>query len=84
VQIACPRQQPDVREIPFLDFTSGYVQRALPILPKQGDRAPWKLHQNYALDRLALKLGKVADGVMQFARADAQAVPPRSLTKEVA
>ena len=84
VHIATPHSQPDVAEIPFLDFTSGYVQRALPILPKQGDRAPWKLHQNYALDRLSLKLGKVEDGVMHFARADAMAVPPRSLTREVA
>jgi cation diffusion facilitator CzcD-associated flavoprotein CzcO len=83
-EIATPRQQPDVKEVPFLDFTSGYVQRALSILPKQGDRAPWKLHQNYALDRLALKLGKVDDGVMQFSRATDLAAPARSLTRQAA
>jgi cation diffusion facilitator CzcD-associated flavoprotein CzcO len=83
-QIATPRQQPDVKEVPFLDFTSGYVQRAASILPKQGDRAPWKLHQNYALDRVALKMGKVDDGVMVFSKAKGAAVPTRSLTGQAA
>ena len=83
VQVAVPRREADVKEVPFLDFSSGYVQRALKILPKQGDRSPWKLYQNYALDMAALKLGKVDDGVMQFSRTVA-AAPPRSLTKEVA
>jgi monooxygenase len=53
---------------PFLDFTSGYVQRAAAWLPQQGDRKPWRLNQNYVLDLLALRWGKVADGVMVFAR----------------
>ena len=82
-QVALPRREADVKEVPFLDFTSGYVQRALKILPKQGDRAPWKLHQNYARDMASLKLGKVEDGVMEFRRT-AKAAPPRSLTKELA
>ena len=51
---------------PFLDFSSGYVQRALDRLPKQGARAPWKLHQNYALDIMSLKFGAVKDGAMEF------------------
>ncbi|URD60860.1 NAD(P)/FAD-dependent oxidoreductase [Sphingomonas sp. KRR8] len=83
-QIATPRQEPDVHEVPFLDFSSGYVQRALAILPKQGDRAPWKLYQNYILDRRALRRGKLEDGVMQFSQARGVAVPPRTLTKEAA
>ncbi|HKP64741.1 MAG TPA: NAD(P)/FAD-dependent oxidoreductase [Polyangiales bacterium] len=49
-----------------LDFTSGYVQRALPNLPKQGDKAPWRLHQNYAQDLLTLRYGSITDGVMIF------------------
>ena len=54
---------------PFLDFTSGYVQRAIDKLPKQGTRAPWKLYQNYALDIVTLKYGAVDDGVMEFSNA---------------
>jgi cation diffusion facilitator CzcD-associated flavoprotein CzcO len=83
MRLAVPRRQADVQEKPFLDFTSGYVQRARAILPKQGDRAPWKLYQNYALDMASLKLGKVEDGVMEFRRTVAEP-PARSLTKEVA
>ncbi|MCX4242152.1 flavin-containing monooxygenase [Paraliomyxa miuraensis] len=60
------RRDASVSEEPFLDFSSGYVQRALPELPKQGSKAPWKLRQKYLLDVLALRRGKVDDGVMEF------------------
>lgn len=50
---------------PLLSFTSGYVQRAIRRLPRQGDRGPWKLHQNYARDLLALKFGSIDNG-MEF------------------
>jgi hypothetical protein len=56
----------DVQPEPFLNFTSGYVQRALHLMPLQGSKTPWKVHQNYALDMMALRFGKVDDGVMQF------------------
>ena len=52
--------------VPFLDLTSGYVQRAIDHFPKQGSRTPWRLHQNYALDLLMLQRGTVDDGVMEF------------------
>ncbi|HEY0735660.1 MAG TPA: NAD(P)/FAD-dependent oxidoreductase [Herpetosiphonaceae bacterium] len=62
------RQDPSIREEPVLSFTSGYVQRALDTLPRQGSKKPWKLYQNYALDLLSLRLGAVDDGTMEFAR----------------
>ncbi len=65
---ATPHRDASVEEEPFLDFSSGYVQRALHMLPKQGSKKPWKLYQNYAKDMAALRLGKVDDGVMEFAR----------------
>lgn len=49
---------------PFVDFSSGYIQRAGHTLPKQGARKPWKLNQNYALDVLALRLGSVDDDMV--------------------
>ncbi|MEE2731383.1 MAG: NAD(P)/FAD-dependent oxidoreductase [Pseudomonadota bacterium] len=55
-----------VEELPFLDMQSGYVKRALPNLPKQGNKAPWKLHQNYAMDMAMLRFGEVDDGVVTF------------------
>jgi monooxygenase len=66
--IAMPRRDPNVKEVPFLDFTSGYVQRALDILPKQGATQPWKVTQNYAKDLATLRYGKVEDGVMHFSK----------------
>ncbi|MEZ4391234.1 MAG: NAD(P)/FAD-dependent oxidoreductase [Polyangiales bacterium] len=59
---------PTVREIPLLDFSAGYVLRALDRLPKQGSRAPWRLYQNYVLDRVALRHAAVDDGVMRFTK----------------
>jgi monooxygenase len=62
-----PRNQdPTVSEEPWLDFSSGYVQRAIDKFPKQGSKPPWKLHQNYALDLMALRFQPLEDGVMEF------------------
>src|SRR5260370_7365267 len=36
--------------VPFTDMTSGYFQRARDTLPKQGDRAPWRLQQHFFQD----------------------------------
>jgi len=69
VAIAMPARDAGVSPEPFLTFTSGYVQRAIEMLPKQGDRKPWRLYQNYLLDLMVLDFGKVDDGVMRFSRA---------------
>jgi monooxygenase len=57
---------PTVTMEPWIDFSSGYVVRSLAKLPKQGSKGPWRLHQNYARDVLALRFGKLEDGVMRF------------------
>ena len=57
-----------VEEEPFMDFTSGYVTRALASLPKQGVSKPWKLYQNYIKDRLSLGRGAFEDDCMKFGR----------------
>jgi monooxygenase len=62
------RRDTSVTEEPALGLTSGYVQRASAILPKQGSKTPWKLRQNYALDMVALRFGSVDDGTMDFGR----------------
>jgi hypothetical protein len=61
-----PRKHGAVAEAPWLDFTSGYVTRAMSEFPKQGTKKPWKLYQNYALDLFTLKFGAINDGVMAF------------------
>jgi cation diffusion facilitator CzcD-associated flavoprotein CzcO len=62
------RNDPSVRDEPVLTFTSGYVQRALPSLPRQGSKRPWRLRQNYALDLLGVRYSSVEDGTMEFRR----------------
>ena len=72
VTIATPHNaDPHLKEEAFVDFSSGYIQRAADRLPKQGSRKPWKLNQNYALDVVALKFGSI-DDAMVFSN------PPRS------
>jgi monooxygenase len=65
-QCTARRNDPTIQEEPWLDFSSGYVQRTIGKFPKQGSKAPWKLHQNYARDLMALKFGSVTDEVMVF------------------
>ena len=57
---------PSVKPERVLDFTSGYVQRALHTLPSQGSKMPWRLHQNYFKDLSMLRYGSVEDGTMEF------------------
>jgi len=62
---ATPRIKGAIGEVPLLDFTSGYVQRGLTKFPRQGDRQPWRVHQNYTRDVMALRFGSV-DEEMEF------------------
>jgi monooxygenase len=61
-----------ITDEPFLDLASGYVQRSTHLFPKQGSRAPWRVHQNYALDILSLRRSELDDGVLRFARAPSE------------
>jgi cation diffusion facilitator CzcD-associated flavoprotein CzcO len=61
---------------PFLDLTSGYVTRALDLLPKQGARQPWRLHQNYARDVMMLRLRSIEDEGLELSRAGSAAAAP--------
>ncbi len=62
-----PRCGPAVIGVqPLLGLTSGYVQRAHNLLPKQGPKAPWRMHQNYVRDLLSLRLGRLNDGNLVF------------------
>jgi monooxygenase len=74
---------PSVKAEPALNFTSGYVQRALPSLPKQGSRKPWRLNQNYALDMLSLKYSRVEDRTLEFHRqVNGTSPSPRRRTRQ--
>ena len=53
----------------FLDFSSGYVQRAMERFPQQGKEAPWVITQNYSRDIFLMRYGKLEDGALIFRRA---------------
>ena len=61
-----PVNEETLEAVPWLDFSSGYVTRAMHRFPKQGQKAPWRVYQNYALDLMAFRYGSVNDGVMRF------------------
>lgn len=41
-------------------------QRSVAKMPKQGSKQPWRLYQNYALDIVSLRFGRIDDGVMRY------------------
>ncbi len=60
---------PDMPRLPFVeDFSSGYFARSFDQLPKNGDRHPWRVLQNYAAEKKILTQEPVDDGVMVFSR----------------
>ncbi|MEI2819839.1 MAG: NAD(P)/FAD-dependent oxidoreductase [Marmoricola sp.] len=65
-RVVVPVRDPSVAERPFMDFEAGYVMRALEKLPKQGDRVPWMLKQNYFKDIQLIRKGSLDDGVLAF------------------
>jgi monooxygenase len=69
LSICVPRTDPSASAAtarPVVDLSSGYIQRAAGILPRQGSSGPWRLRQNYPRDLVALRLGRIDDGVMRF------------------
>jgi monooxygenase len=63
---ATPVAPPEGADRPFLDLSSGYVQRSLAQLPRQGARKPWRLHQNYLRDVQLMRRGPLEDEGMTF------------------
>ncbi|WIY01429.1 NAD(P)/FAD-dependent oxidoreductase [Amycolatopsis mongoliensis] len=64
------------RPRPIVDLASGYIKRAAPGLPKQGERRPWMMRQNYLLDLADMRLNRLDDGVMRFGRAEERVAAP--------
>ena len=53
-------------------FSSGYVQRSLAKLPKQGAKAPWRVKQNYFADMMSLKYAAIANESLEFSTKNAR------------
>jgi len=56
----------NIKTSPMIDFASGYIQRGADIMPRQGDKSPWKLHQNYVKDMITLRHRRIDDENLEF------------------
>jgi len=69
VQVTPRNREPGMPTAAFVEhFSSGYVQRSLASLPKQGRKAPWRVRQNYFADIASLRYGAIADEALEFSR----------------
>jgi monooxygenase len=62
----CPTLKEKLKPTPLLNLNSGYINRASDLLPSQGDKAPWRVYQNYILDYKMLRIDNINDGVVAF------------------
>ncbi|MGB3739970.1 MAG: NAD(P)/FAD-dependent oxidoreductase [Pontixanthobacter sp.] len=63
----------DLEEDDIFDFSSGYIKRALDIMPKSAVSYPWRLNQEYVSDRKIMRKDPLEDGILTLKRADAGA-----------
>jgi cation diffusion facilitator CzcD-associated flavoprotein CzcO len=54
-----PVRPAGLEERPVMPLRSGYVQRALALLPAQGSRDPWTVPQNYLLDSVRMRRARI-------------------------
>jgi cation diffusion facilitator CzcD-associated flavoprotein CzcO len=57
----------------IFDFSSGYIQRGKAIMPKNAIDYPWRLNQEYVVDRKRMASDPLLDGLLTFTRAGANA-----------
>lgn len=74
--VPLPQDEP-METKPLIGLTSGYIQRAVDTMPRQGNKNPWRVYQNYLLDVLLLRYGKVNDAAMVFSKQQ-QPMPERT------
>ena len=67
VDTCIPEEDPTaIVDDEYIDFSSGYVQRALDRLPKQGKKAPWRNYQNYLKDIFLVRVFSIKDSTLKF------------------
>jgi monooxygenase len=66
-QVVPRNREPAMPTAAFVEhFSSGYVQRSIAKLPKQGAKAPWRVKQNYFADMMGLKYAAIANEALEF------------------
>jgi len=65
-QVVARHKNDNSDQLPIIDFSSGYIQRAIHEMPSQGSKRPWKLYQNFIMDKLSMQYGRLDDGVLDY------------------
>ena len=71
--VLTPAEESKIVEDDIFDFSSGYIQRGKAIMPKNAITYPWRLNQEYVVDRKRMASDPVLDGLLTFTRAGANA-----------
>ncbi|MGB3711267.1 MAG: NAD(P)/FAD-dependent oxidoreductase [Erythrobacter sp.] len=66
-----------IEEDDVFDFSSGYIQRGKHIMPRNAVGYPWRLNQEYLVDRKRMQADPVDDGILSFRQAEADASQSR-------
>jgi cation diffusion facilitator CzcD-associated flavoprotein CzcO len=60
---------PSMEKRPMLDFSAGYISRAIDEFPQQGTTGPWTIEMDYWSDHNRLRKGPVEDPALRFSTA---------------
>ena len=60
-----------LEEDDIFDFSSGYIKRALHLMPKSAVSYPWRLNQEYVADRKIMRSSPVEDDILTLTKAGA-------------
>ncbi|MBI1402374.1 MAG: SidA/IucD/PvdA family monooxygenase [Porphyrobacter sp.] len=71
--VLTPQEEAAITEDDVFDFSSGYIQRGKAIMPRNSVSYPWRLNQEYVIDRRRMKEDPVTDGILTFTRAGSNA-----------
>ena len=71
--VLTPQAEAAITEDDVFDFSSGYIQRGKHIMPRNSVSYPWRLNQEYVVDRKRMKDDPLTDGLLTFTRAGANA-----------
>ena len=71
--VLTPQAEAAITEDDVFDFSSGYIQRGKHIMPRNSVSYPWRLNQEYVIDRKRMKEDALTDSFLTFTRAGANA-----------
>ncbi len=79
--IAVPKLAPNhhLDEDNIFTFSSGYIQRARPFMPKSATDMRWRLNQDYIRDKAWMRADPLDDGVLQFGQPRADLRPKEQM-----